>query len=146
AAILEANQKDVERAKAANTSEAILDRLILTEQRIQGMVEGVKQIMELADPLGEIIESLTPPNGLKVDKVRVPLVVIGIIYEARPNVTADAAALCLKTGNCAFLRGSSSALESNKAIVHIVQRALTSVGLPAESVQLLEDTSYETSD
>ncbi|RKD21746.1 glutamate-5-semialdehyde dehydrogenase [Ammoniphilus oxalaticus] len=144
--ILAANKQDVERAKAANTSAAILDRLILTEQRIQDMVTGVKQVIELADPLGEIMESYDRPNGIKIDKVRVPLGVIGIIYEARPNVTADAAALCLKTGNCAFLRGSSSALESNKAIVKVVQEALTSVGLPATAVQLLEDTSYETSD
>jgi len=144
--IIEANQKDLDRARAANTSTAIMDRLALTEKRIQDMVIGLKQVIELPDPLGEVLETFNRPNGLTVNKVRVPLGVIGIIYEARPNVTVDAAALCLKTGNCAFLRGSSSALESNKTIIAIVQEALAKVGLPKESVQLLEDTSRDTSD
>ncbi len=144
--LLQENQKDLEAARKANTPESILDRLSLNEKRIQDMAEGVRQVMDLPDPLGEVIESFTRPNGLIIEKVRVPLGVIGIIYEARPNVTVDAAALCLKTGNAAFLRGSSSALHSNKAIVELIQQALAVNSLPREAVQLLEDTSYETSD
>lgn len=144
--LLQENQKDLEAARKANTPESILDRLSLNKKRIQDMAEGVRQVMDLPDPLGEVMESFTRPNGLVIEKVRVPLGVIGIIYEARPNVTVDAAALCLKTGNAAFLRGSSSALHSNKAIVELIQQALVANHLPKEAVQLLEDTSYETSD
>lgn len=144
--LLQENQKDLEAARKANTPESILDRLSLNEKRIQDMAEGVRQVMDLPDPLGEVMESFTRPNGLIIEKVRVPLGVLGIIYEARPNVTVDAAALCLKTGNAAFLRGSSSALHSNKAIVELIQQALVANSLPREAVQLLEDTSYETSD
>lgn len=144
--LIQENEKDLEAARMANTPASILDRLSLSRKRIQDMAEGVRQVMELPDPLGEVMESFTRPNGLLIEKVRVPLGVIGIIYEARPNVTVDAAALCLKTGNAAFLRGSSSALHSNKAIVELIQQALAANQLPKEAVQLLEDTSRETSD
>ncbi|HJV46122.1 MAG TPA: glutamate-5-semialdehyde dehydrogenase [Bacillota bacterium] len=144
--IVEENEKDMENGRNNQTSTAILDRLALNPSRIRGMAEGITQVIELDDPIGELIETFTRPNGLNIERVRVPLGVIGIIYEARPNVTADAAALCLKTGNAAFLRGSSSALNSNKAIIHLIQEALQETGLPIEAVQLLEDTSRETSD
>lgn len=144
--LLQENEKDLETARKANTPASILDRLSLNLKRIQDMAEGIRQIMDLPDPLGEVMESFTRPNRLIIEKVRVPLGVIGIIYEARPNVTVDAAALCLKTGNAAFLRGSSSALHSNKAIVALIQQALDAHQIPREAVQLLEDTSYETSD
>ncbi|WP_134703948.1 glutamate-5-semialdehyde dehydrogenase [Ammoniphilus sp. YIM 78166] len=143
--LLEENEKDLENARQQNTSAAIMDRLSLSEKRIQEMAEGLRQVIELADPVGEVMETFTRPNGLRIEKVRVPLGVAGIIYEARPNVTVDAAALCLKTGNAAYLRGSSSAIHSNKAIIHLIQNALEEAGLPKEAVQLLEDTSYETS-
>ncbi|RXT05706.1 glutamate-5-semialdehyde dehydrogenase [Ammoniphilus sp. CFH 90114] len=144
--LIQENEKDLHKARENNTPNAIIDRIALTEKRIQDMAEGLRQVMELPDPVGETIETFTRPNGLVVEKVRVPLGVAGIIYEARPNVTVDAAALCLKTGNAAYLRGSSSALHSNKAIIQLIQDALEESGLPREAVQLLEDTSYETSD
>src|SRR5690606_10140491 len=106
--ILEENRKDLEAGEKAGLSQALLDRLKLTEERIQAMAEGVKQVMELPDPVGEVLASWKRPNGLVIEEVRVPLGVIGMIYEARPNVTVDAAALCLKTGNGVLLRGSSS--------------------------------------
>ncbi len=143
--LLEENEKDLENARQQNTSAAIMDRLTLSEKRIQEMAEGLRQVIELSDPVGEVMETFTRPNGLRIEKVRVPLGVAGIIYEARPNVTVDAAALCLKTGNAAYLRGSSSAIHSNKAIIRLIQNALEETGLPKEAVQLLEDTSYETS-
>ena len=143
--LLEENEKDLENARLQNTSSAIMDRLALSEKRIQEMAEGLRQVIELSDPVGEVMETFTRPNGLRIEKVRVPLGVAGIIYEARPNVTVDAAALCLKTGNAAYLRGSSSAIHSNKAIIRLIQNALEESGLPKEAVQLLEDTSYETS-
>jgi glutamate-5-semialdehyde dehydrogenase len=144
--ILSENEKDMENGRRNGTSTAILDRLALSPNRIQAMAEGISQVIELNDPIGEVIENFTRPNGLKIEKLRVPLGVVGIIYEARPNVTVDAAALCLKTGNAAFLRGSSSALYSNKAVIQLIQDALEDTGLPAEAVQLLEDTTRETSD
>lgn len=144
--LIDENEKDLQRARENNTPNAVIDRIALTEKRIQDMAEGLRQVIELPDPVGEVMESFTRPNGLFIEKVRVPLGVAGIIYEARPNVTVDAAALCLKTGNAAYLRGSSSALHSNKAIIRLIQAALEETGLPKEAVQLLEDTSYETSD
>lgn len=141
--ILEENRKDLESGTKAGLSKALLDRLKLTEERIRAMAEGVKQVMELPDPIGEVLSSWKRPNGLVIEQVRVPLGVIGMIYEARPNVTVDAAALCLKTGNGVLLRGSSSALHSNKALVKVLHDALEKSECPKDAVQLLEDTSRE---
>jgi glutamate-5-semialdehyde dehydrogenase len=144
--LIQENKKDLENGRKNQVSIAMLDRLTLTEERIREMAEGLTQMIELSDPIGERLENWTRPNGLRIEKVRVPLGVVGIIYEARPNVTVDAAALCLKTGNAVLLRGSASALHSNKAIVSLIQSALQALGQPVEAVQLLEDTSRETSD
>lgn len=142
--ILQENRKDLEAGKQSRMGDNLLDRLELTEDRIQDMAEGVRQVATLPDPVGEILEGWDRPNGLHIEKVRVPLGVVGMIYEARPNVTVDAASLCLKTGNAVLLRGSSSAIHSNKAIVTVIHRALEKSECPAEAVQLLEDTSRET--
>lgn len=142
--ILQENRKDLEAGKQSGMGDNLLDRLELTEDRIQDMAEGVRQVATLPDPVGEILEGWDRPNGLHIEKVRVPLGVVGMIYEARPNVTVDAASLCLKTGNAVLLRGSSSAIHSNKAIVTVIHRALEKSECPAEAVQLLEDTSRET--
>jgi glutamate-5-semialdehyde dehydrogenase len=142
--ILQENKKDIEAGKQSGMDDNILDRLKLTEERIQDMAEGVRQVATLPDPVGEMLEGWDRPNGLHIEKVRVPLGVVGMIYEARPNVTVDAASLCLKTGNAVLLRGSSSAIHSNKAIVAVIHRALEKSECPAEAVQLLEDTSRET--
>ncbi|UOE96027.1 glutamate-5-semialdehyde dehydrogenase [Alkalihalobacillus sp. LMS39] len=142
--IIEQNKKDLEAGKEKGFTNALLDRLTLTEQRITDMATGVKQVIELPDPVGEEIETFTRPNGIAIQKIRVPLGVIGMIYEARPNVTVDASSLCLKTGNAVLLRGSSSAIHSNKAIVAVLHRALEKSELPKETIQLLEDTSRET--
>ena len=120
------------------------DRLRLTEARVRAMAAGLRSVAWLADPVGEVLEGWVRPNGLRVSRVRVPLGVIGVIYENRPNVTSDAAGLCLKAGNAAFLRGSASALESNRAIVSVLRRAAGKAGLPEDSVALVEDTSHET--
>lgn len=142
-AILISNRLDLEEAEKRGTSKAMLDRLALNEERIKDMASGVFQIIELQDPVGEVISMWKRPNGLKIGQQRVPLGVIGIIYEARPNVTVDAAALCLKTGNAVILRGGSEAINSNKEIVKIVSKAIEKAGLPKNSVQLIEDTSRE---
>ena len=142
--ILKANETDMENGKARGMKEGLLDRLKLTEERIGGMAEGLRQIAELPDPIGEVISEWTPENGLDIKKVRVPLGVIGIIYEARPNVTADAFGLCFKTGNPVVLRGGSDAVHSNLAIVEVLQKALADCGCPTSAIQLLEDTSRET--
>jgi len=142
--ILEANRIDLEKAKEKGISGALIDRLTLTEQRIASMAEGVLQIKSLPDPVGEVISMWKRPNNLMIGQKRVPLGVIGIIYEARPNVTVDAAALCLKSGNAVILRGGSEAIHSNKVIVEIMNEALTSAGLPEGCIQLIEDTSRET--
>lgn len=142
--ILKANEQDMENGRNKGMKEGLLDRLKLTGERIAGMAEGLRQIAALPDPIGEIISEWTPENGLDIKKVRVPLGVIGIIYEARPNVTADAFGLCFKTGNPVVLRGGSDAFYSNQAIVEVLQRALTDCGCPAQAVQLLSDTSRET--
>ncbi len=142
--IIAANEEDVQKAREKGESSAIIDRLTLTESRLQQMAEGIRQVIELPDPVGDILETFTRPNGLKINKVRVPLGVIGIIYEARPNVTTDAASLCLKTGNAVILRGSSSALNSNRALVDVIRQALEDSPIPADAVQLIEDTSRET--
>ena len=142
--ILAANTKDLENAKQKGITGALLDRLTLTPQRIAGMAEGVQQIKTLPDPIGEVISMWKRPNNLTIGQKRVPLGVVGIIYEARPNVTVDAAALCLKTGNAILLRGGSEALHSNMAIVKVMNEAIKKIGLPAGSIGLIEDTARET--
>jgi glutamate-5-semialdehyde dehydrogenase len=141
--ILEANASDVERALAGGVAATVVDRLRLSGARITSMASGLRQVAGLADPVGEVIEGWVRPNGLRIDKLRVPLGVVAIIYENRPNVTSDAAALCLKAGNAAFLRGSSGALASNQAIAAVLREGIAKVGLPEDSVVLVEDTSYE---
>ena len=142
--IIAANDKDIAEAKKNQMSEALLDRLRLTEERIEGMAEGIRQVVALADPVGEIISMKTTPSGLQIGQKRVPMGVIGIIYESRPNVTADAFALCFKTGNAVILRGGSDAIYSNTAICEVIREALQSEGLPADAIQVLQDTSRET--
>ncbi|MFI6180987.1 glutamate-5-semialdehyde dehydrogenase [Nonomuraea sp. NPDC051191] len=137
AEIVEANADDVERARAQGTSEAMVDRLRLDEARIGAIAEAVREVADLPDPVGEVVRGSTLPNGLELRQVRVPLGVIGIIYEGRPNVTVDAAALCLKSGNAVLLRGSSSAYSSNTALVRIMQDALAGTQVPAGAVQLV---------
>ncbi|PFO80098.1 glutamate-5-semialdehyde dehydrogenase [Bacillus cereus] len=141
--ILEENKRDIEEGKEKGFSASLLDRLMLTEQRIIDMTEGIKQLIDLRDPVGECVSAWERPNGLSIQEMRVPLGVVGMIYEARPNVTVDAATICLKTGNAVILRGSSSATYSNKAIVAVIHRALNKTSLPPESVQLIEDTSRD---
>ncbi|PEI61906.1 glutamate-5-semialdehyde dehydrogenase [Priestia aryabhattai] len=142
--ILKANELDVEKAVQKGTSKAMLDRLSLNEGRIHGMADGLRQVAALADPVGEVLSMAKRPNGLQIGQQRVPIGVIGIIYEARPNVTCDAAGLCLKAGNAVILRGGSEAFHSNQAIVSILSQAAASAGFPEHSVQLIEDTSRET--
>ena len=139
-ALLAANSEDLAAARAAGLEPAMLDRLTLTEKNIAVMADGVEQIAALPDPVGEISDLKFRPSGIQVGKMRVPLGVIGIIYEARPNVTADAAALCLKSGNAAILRGGSEAIRSNRAIAALVQEGLAAAGLPAEVVQVIDTT------
>lgn len=141
--ILSANKIDLDNAEKKGTSKAMLDRLALNEGRIKDMATGVLQLVELQDPVGEVISMWKRPNGLQIGQQRVPLGVVGIIYEARPNVTVDAAALCLKTGNAVILRGGSEAINSNKTIVNIVSEAIEKAALPKNSVQIIEDTSRE---
>ena len=141
--ILAANAQDLEAGKAAGLSQALLDRLALTEGRIQDMKTAVEEVAKAADPVGRILSGETRPNGLRIEKVTVPLGVIGIIYEARPNVTSDAAALCLKAGNVVILRGGKEAIHSNKTVAGVLRDALEEAGLPADCVQLVEDTSRQ---
>ena len=138
--ILEENTKDVERAKDAGMKKSLIDRLLLTGQRIQAMAEGLEQIAKLEDPVGEMISMKVRPNGLQIGKKRVPLGVVGIIYESRPNVTADAFGLCFKTGNVVILRGGSDAISSNMAITKVIRDGLRKEGLPEDAVLLIEDT------
>lgn len=142
--ILEENKKDLQKAIEKGTSNAMLDRLKLDEERVKSIANAVADVVKLDDPIGEVTSMFKRPNGLRIGVQRVPLGVVGIIYEARPNVTADAAALCLKTGNAVILRGGSEAINSNLKIVEIISDALKEVGLPEGSVQILEDTSRET--
>ncbi|KIL78923.1 glutamate-5-semialdehyde dehydrogenase [Bacillus badius] len=142
--ILEENSQDMEAGAAAGFAPPLLDRLQLTEERIRQMADGVRQLIELTDPVGETTEKWTLENGLNIQTVRVPLGVIGMVYEARPNVTVDAAALCLKAGNAVLLRGSSSAARSNLALAKVMKAALQTSPLPEDALQLLEDTSRET--
>ncbi|KAF0817347.1 Gamma-glutamyl phosphate reductase [Bacillus sp. ZZV12-4809] len=142
--ILAQNEKDLEAGTENGMSEALLDRLRLTEARLQDMADALIQLARLDDPIGEVLSAWERPNGLSITQVRVPLGVVGMIYEARPNVTVDASSLCLKTGNAVMLRGSSTAIHSNKAIVKVIHHALEKSDLPPEAVQLIEDTSRET--
>ncbi|WP_026876504.1 glutamate-5-semialdehyde dehydrogenase [Jiangella gansuensis] len=135
--IVERNAADVDRARAVGTSDAIVDRLRLDATRIAGMADGLRQVAGLPDPVGEVVRGYTLPNGLQVTQRRVPMGVVGIIYEARPNVTADAAGLALKSGNAVLLKGSSSAATSNEAIVDVLAAAVASAGLPADAIQLV---------
>jgi glutamate-5-semialdehyde dehydrogenase len=141
--LLFANALDVEAAEAAASTEAAVDRLRLSGSRVGAMARGLRQVASLPDPVGETIDGWVRPNGLEIRQVRVPLGVVGIIYENRPNVTSDAAALCLKSGNAAFLRGSSGALNSNRAIATILREGYEKSGLPADALLLVEDTSRE---
>jgi glutamate-5-semialdehyde dehydrogenase len=141
--ILAANARDIHAAQASGATTTQLDRLRLDDAKLAGMAGGLRQVATLPDPVGEITDGWVRPNGLAISKVRVPLGVVAIIYENRPNVTSDAAALCLKSGNAAFLRGSSGAIESNKAIAAVLREAAVKVGLPADSVVLVEDTRHE---
>ena len=142
--ILDANEQDVAKAVADGMSPGLVDRLKLTPARVKAMADGLLQVAALDDPVGEVLSMKNRPNGLVIGQKRVPIGVIGIIYEARPNVTADAFGLCFKTGNAVILKGGSDALQSNLAIMSRIQKGLTSVGLPANAVQLIEDTNRET--
>lgn len=141
--IMKANEIDMENAKSKNISAALLDRLSLDEKRIEDMAKGLLDIVKLPDPVGEVINMWQRPNNLQIGKKRVPIGVIGIIYESRPNVTCDGAGLCLKTGNAVILRGGSDAINSNKAIVKALVKGIKEAGLPENSVQLVEDTSRQ---
>ena len=142
--ILKANAEDVRIAREKGMKESLVDRLALSNARIASMAEGLESLIALEDPIGEILEAKVRPNGLEVGKKRVPLGVIGIIYESRPNVTADAFGLCFKTGNAVILKGGSDAIHSNKAIVSVIRDALKEHGINPDAIQLVEDTSRET--
>ena len=141
--VLAANAADVEAAESEGVSATVIDRLRLTAARVASMAAGLRQVAELPDPVGEVLDGWVRPNGLRITRVRVPLGVVAIIYENRPNVTSDAAGLCLKSGNAAFLRGSSGAIRSNIVIAAILREAIAATGLPADSVILVEDVSRE---
>ena len=140
---LDANAEDVAAAKANGMSESMLDRLTLTEERIRGIADAVRQVIALPDPIGTVTKMETRPNGLIIGRRRVPLGVIAIIYEARPNVTADAAVLCLKSGNVCILRGGKEAIRSNRCAVELMRQALETAGLPADCISLVQDTSRD---
>ena len=140
AAVLAANQEDCDAGKGAGLSDALLDRLLLNHERLAAMAADVLQVAQLPDPIGEVIDMRTLPNGLQVGRRRVPIGVIGAIYESRPNVTVDIASLCLKSGNACILRGGKEAVNSNRALAWLVQEAITAAGAPAHAVQLIEDT------
>lgn len=142
--IISANNADIENARKNGIREAMIDRLTLTKERIDDIAEGIRQVIALDDPIGEVVKSWTRPNGLEISQRRVPMGVIAIIYEARPNVTVDAAALCLKTSNACILRGGSEAINSNKAIMKIMQEAAYMSGIPEGTLNIIEDTSRET--
>lgn len=144
--IIAANGEDLENGRRNGTSAALIDRLALNRERIDGIAEGLRQIAALPDPIGEVLEETVRPNGLKIVKRRVPLGVIGIIYEARPNVTVDAAGLCLKTGNAVVLRGGSAAIHSNRRIVEVLKQAMAKTAMPLDALQLIEDTSRASAD
>ncbi|MBA2436941.1 MAG: glutamate-5-semialdehyde dehydrogenase, partial [Acidimicrobiia bacterium] len=141
--ILSANAEDVVRAEGAGTTATVVDRLRLSSERVGSMAAGLRQVAGLADPVGQVVEGWTRPNGLRITKVRVPLGVVAIVYENRPNVTSDAFGLCLKSGNAAFLRGSSAAISSNRAIASVLREALAKAGLTPDALILVDDTSRE---
>lgn len=143
--ILAANAEDLAEAKAGGMSAALLDRLALSAQRVKSMADGLRSVAAQKDPVGEVVSGFTRPNGLHIEKVRVPFGVIGIIYEARPNVTADAAAVCLKAGSAVLLRGGKEALHTNSAVEQALRAAFEKAGLPADCVQLVRDTTHESS-
>lgn len=142
--ILKENEKDIEAARANQMKEGLVDRLLLTRARIEGMAEGLTQLVTLEDPIGEVLSMKKRPNGLMIGQKRVPLGVVGIIYESRPNVTADAFGLCFKTGNAVILKGGSDAIHSNKAIVSVIQNALADLNITRDAIQLIEDSNRET--
>ncbi len=141
--IVAINRQDVDRAREAGTAAGLVDRLTLDESRLEAIAAALEDVAELPDPVGDVVRGYTLPNGLQVRQIRVPLGVVGIIYEARPNVTVDAAGLCLKSGNAALLRGSSSAQSTNEVLVDVLREALVTSGLPADAVQLVPGTSHE---
>ena len=143
ATIVTANATDLDRARADGTSDALIDRLTITPDRLTAIADALREVAELPDPIGEVIRGYTLPNGLQIRQLRVPLGVVGMIYEARPNVTVDAAGLCLKSGNAALLRGSSSAYDTNVALVAVMQDALEAAGVPRHAIQLVPGTSHE---
>lgn len=143
--ILSENEKDLEAGRANGMTDALLDRLALSKARVESMAQGARQVAAFPDPIGTVLSGNRLPNGLEVTKVRVPLGVIGIIYEARPNVTADAAALCLKSGNVVILRGGKEAINSNMAVAKVMRQAIEAAGLPADCIQLVEDTTRQSS-
>ncbi len=143
--IISANKIDIENGRKNGLNDGLIDRLMLDESRIKGIADGCLQVARLDDPCGRVLETVTRPNGLVIKKVSCPMGVIGIIYEARPNVTADAAALCLKSGNAVILRGGKEAIESNKKIAQIMRSAVEKAGLPSDAIQLIEDTSRQSS-
>ncbi|MDP8930568.1 MAG: aldehyde dehydrogenase family protein, partial [Actinomycetota bacterium] len=142
-AILTANAADVAAGRQAGLSEALIDRMMLDPKRVRGMANALRQLVELRDPVGEVVAGWTLPSGLEVRKVRVPLGVVAMVYEARPNVTVDAAGLCLKSGNACLLRGSSTVFDSNSVLTAIIRERLRTHGLPADVVCLVEDTSRD---
>src|SRR5689334_14263912 len=143
AAILEANRADLERARTSGVARAFLDRLTLTDARIETMANGLREIATLPDPVGETVETSRRPNGMEIARVRVPLGVIGFIYESRPNVTADAAGLCVKSGNAVILRGGKEAIESNALIAAVLAKAVEKAGAPADAIQFIDVTDRE---
>ena len=145
-AVLEANAADIVRAENSGTSAALIDRLRLTPDRVAGMADGLRDLAALPDPVGDVVRGWTNANGVQVRQIRVPFGVVGIIYEARPNVTADAGGICLKSGNAALLRGSSSAADSNAAVVEALQAGLVEAGLPADAIQLVPGPREVTAD
>src|SRR5919108_2748700 len=142
-AILDANRADLERARASGVTRAFLDRLTLTDARIETMAAGLREIATLSDPVGETVEAWRRPNGLEITRVRVPLGVVGFIYESRPNVTVDAAGLCVKSGNAVILRGGSEAIESNALIAAVLAKALEKTGAPPDAIQFVEITDRQ---
>src|SRR5438067_12210532 len=142
--VLKANAADLEAAAAGDMEAGPLDRLRLSEARLAGMAAGLRKVASLPDPVGEVLDGWRRPNGLEISRVRVPLGVVAIIYENRPNVTSDAGGLCLKSGNAALLRGSSTALRSNQAVVALLREGAAKAGLPEDSIILVEDVSHET--
>ena len=144
ARILEANKKDLEAGGKKGLSKALIERLTLNDQRIASMIDGIKQVAGLPDPVGEVLDDITRPNGLRIQKVRVPIGVIAIIFESRPNVAVDASVLCLKAGNCVVLKGGSDAINSNSAITDAVRKALKTKGLPEDAISLVKSTDRET--